>query len=57
MSPCNLRLSPQEAVELEFSIAERVDEYMKFYEPRKSVHTSRVFSCGAGSRVDAWSAR
>jgi radical SAM protein with 4Fe4S-binding SPASM domain len=49
--PCNVRLSPEESVELEFSIPGRMEEYQKYFEPRKDYHSSRLFSCGAGSRT------
>jgi len=51
LMPCNVRLSPKEAVDLEFSDASRVEEYRKYFEPRKEYRSSKVFSCGAGSRT------
>jgi radical SAM protein with 4Fe4S-binding SPASM domain len=50
MMPCNVRLSPEEVVEMDFVIPERLQEYREFYESRKDYKTSRVFSCGAGTR-------
>jgi radical SAM protein with 4Fe4S-binding SPASM domain len=50
MTPCNVRLSPEEVVELDFVIPQRLQEYREFYEPQQDYKTSRVFSCGAGSR-------
>jgi MoaA/NifB/PqqE/SkfB family radical SAM enzyme len=49
--PCNVRMSPEESVELEFSIPGRLEEYQKYFEPRKDYQSSRLFSCGAGSRT------
>jgi radical SAM protein with 4Fe4S-binding SPASM domain len=49
--PCNVRLSPQEAVDLEFSFPGRLEEYHELFGPRQDFHSSRVFSCGAGSRT------
>ena len=49
--PCNARLSPKEAVDLEFTFPGRLEEYRKFFEPQKDFHSSRIFSCGAGSRT------
>jgi radical SAM protein with 4Fe4S-binding SPASM domain len=51
LMPCNARLTPEEAVDLEFSVPRRIEEYREFYEPRKDFHSSKVFSCGAGSRT------
>ena len=48
LTPCNVRLTPKEAVDLEFSIPARAEEYREYYEERKEVRSSRVFSCGAG---------
>ena len=51
LMPCNVRLSPVEAVALEFSDQNRVEDYRKYFEPRKEYRSSKVFSCGAGSRT------
>lgn len=32
-------------------LPKRLEEYRQYYEPRKSFHSSRLFSCGAGSRT------
>jgi radical SAM protein with 4Fe4S-binding SPASM domain len=55
--PCNVRLSPEEVVDLEFSVPQRVEDYRRLFEPRKDLRTSRVFPCGAGTRtfnIDAY---
>ncbi len=49
--PCNVRMSPEEAVELEFSFPGRLEEYREYFETRKNFRSSRLFSCGAGSRT------
>jgi hypothetical protein len=49
--PCNVRMSPEEAVEIEFSIPGRLEEYRKYFEVRKELRSGRLFSCGAGSRT------
>jgi radical SAM protein with 4Fe4S-binding SPASM domain len=49
--PCNVRLSPQEAVDVEFSFGGRLEEYREYYEARKDFRSSRLFNCGAGSRT------
>ena len=51
LTPCNVRLSPQEAVDLEFSIPARAEEYRDYFEDRKEFRSSRLFSCGAGSQT------
>ncbi len=51
MIPCNVRLTPKEAVDLEFSVPAQVVQYTKYFEMRKDATSSRVFSCGAGSRT------
>jgi len=51
LTPCNVRLTPQEAVDLEFSIPSRAAEYKEYYEERKNFRTSRLFACGAGSQT------
>ena len=55
--PCNVRLSPEEAVEVDFSLPERLEEYRRYFEPRKDYQSSRLFSCGAGSRTGLSSLR
>jgi radical SAM protein with 4Fe4S-binding SPASM domain len=49
--PCNVRLSPEEVVDAEFSIPGRLEETRKYYETRQDFHSARLFSCGAGSRT------
>ena len=49
--PCNVRLSPQEVVDTEFSVPGRLEEYRAYFEPRKDFRSARLFSCGAGSRT------
>jgi radical SAM protein with 4Fe4S-binding SPASM domain len=49
--PCNVRMSPEEAVDLEFSIPGRLEEFRRYFEDRKDYRSSRIFSCGAGSRT------
>jgi radical SAM protein with 4Fe4S-binding SPASM domain len=51
LTPCNVRLSPQEAVEFDFAIPRRYDEWRSYFDVRKNAATSRLFSCGAGSRT------
>lgn len=51
MTPCNVRLSPEEAVKYDFIVPKRVEEYRKYFEPRKDFKSNRLFSCGAGSRT------
>lgn len=51
LMPCNVRLSPEEAVDLEFSDPDRIEDYREYFEPRKEYRSSKVFSCGAGSRT------
>jgi radical SAM protein with 4Fe4S-binding SPASM domain len=51
LMPCNVRLSPKEAVDLEFSVPKRVQEYQQYFEQRKDFRTQKVFACGAGSRT------
>jgi len=51
LTPCSVRLSPQEAVDLEFSVPQRAAEYQKYFEQRKDLRTSRLFACGAGSQT------
>ena len=50
LTPCNVRLTPQEAVDLEFSVPSRAAEYKKYFEEKK-LRTSRLFACGAGSQT------
>ena len=50
LTPCNVRLTPQEAVDLEFSVPSRAAEYKKYFE-EKQMRTSRLFACGAGSQT------
>lgn len=49
--PCNVRLSPEEAVAADFSLPERIEEYREYFEARKHMTSGRVFGCGAGSRT------
>lgn len=35
LTPCNVRLTPQEAVDLEFSVPSRAAEYKKYFEEKK----------------------
>jgi len=49
--PCNVRLSPEEAVHFDFIVPSRVEEYRRYFEPRKDFRSPRLFSCGAGSRT------
>ncbi len=51
LTPCNVRLSPEEVVEKDFALPHRLAEYLKYFEPRKDYRSNRVFSCGAGSRT------
>jgi len=51
LTPCNVRLSPEEAVSLDFALPSRLQEYRDYFEPRKDLTSNRVFSCGAGSRT------
>lgn len=51
LMPCSVRLSPEEAVEFDFAGPTRTEEWNKYFEPRKTFRSSRVFSCGAGSRT------
>ena len=51
LMPCNVRLSPEEAVATDFAIPGRVEEYREYFEARKHYTSSRVFSCGAGSQT------
>lgn len=51
MTPCNVRLSPEEVVEMDFAIPSRLQEYRQYFEPRKDFRSDRLFSCGAGSRT------
>ena len=49
--PCNVRLSPAEVVELDFSLPGRLEDMGRYFETRKSYRSGRLFSCGAGSRT------
>jgi radical SAM protein with 4Fe4S-binding SPASM domain len=49
--PCNVRMSPEEVVDAEFSIPGRLEETRKYYQTRQDFHSGRLFSCGAGSRT------
>jgi radical SAM protein with 4Fe4S-binding SPASM domain len=51
LMPCNVRLNPEESVAVDFALDERLDEYREYFEARKHITSSRVFSCGAGSRT------
>jgi len=51
LTPCNVRLSPEEAVAFDFIAPARVEEYRRYYEPRTDLRTHRLFACGAGSRT------
>ncbi|MCI0419848.1 MAG: radical SAM protein, partial [Acidobacteria bacterium] len=51
LTPCNVRLSPEEAVDFDFAIPSRVEQWRRYFEPRKQHGSSRVFTCGAGSRA------
>ena len=51
LMPCNVRLSPEESVVVDFALPERMEEYREYFEARKHITSSRVFSCGAGSRT------
>jgi radical SAM protein with 4Fe4S-binding SPASM domain len=51
LTPCNVRLTPQEAVDLEWSVPSRAKEYRDYFESRKELRTSRVFACGAGRQT------
>jgi radical SAM protein with 4Fe4S-binding SPASM domain len=49
--PCNVRLSPEEVVELDDLRPEILEELRDYFESRKEFTTNRLFSCGAGSRT------
>ncbi|TDI45207.1 MAG: radical SAM protein [Acidobacteria bacterium] len=51
LTPCNVRLNPEEAVAVDFALESRLEEYREYFELRKDMTSSRVFSCGAGSRT------
>jgi len=51
LSPSAVRISPQEAADINLSIARRAGEIRKLFEPRRDFCTSELFACGAGSRV------
>ncbi len=51
LTPCNARLNPEEAVAVDFALASRLEEYRAYYDVRKDMTSSRIFSCGAGSRT------
>ena len=49
--PCNVRMSPEEVVAADFAVPGRLDEYRDYFEQQSDFRSSRVFSCGAGSRT------
>lgn len=49
--PCNVRLSPEEVVAVDFALPGRMEEQKKYFESQQDMPTSRLFSCGAGSRT------
>ncbi len=51
LTPCKVRLSPEEAAGINLSVPRRVEEIRNLYEPRRDFCTSDLFACGAGSRV------
>jgi radical SAM protein with 4Fe4S-binding SPASM domain len=51
LTPCKVRLSPEEAVHFDFAVPKRAEEYRRYYETRQNYRTSKVFPCGAGSRT------
>lgn len=51
LTPCNVRMSPGELVDFEFSVPGRMEEYREYFDKRKDLRTSKLFSCGAGSRT------
>ncbi len=50
MAPCEVRLSPEEVVELDFAVPSKLQQFRDYFEQRKDYASDRVFSCGAGSR-------
>jgi len=49
--PCNVRLSPDEVVDIEFSFPGWQEDFQHYSEPRKEFRSSKLFVCGAGSRT------
>ena len=49
LMPCNVRLSPEESVVVDFALPERMEEYHEYFEARKHITSSRVFSWGRGA--------
>jgi len=46
-----VRLNPEEAAAVDFALPSRLEEYREYFELRKDMTSSRVFSCVAGSRT------
>lgn len=51
MTPCNVRLSPEETVEMDFALPARFEEFRDLFERQKDLTSNRVIPCGAGSRT------
>jgi radical SAM protein with 4Fe4S-binding SPASM domain len=49
--PCNVRLSPEEVLELDDLRPAKLEALKDFFEPRKEFKTNQLFSCGAGRRT------
>jgi radical SAM protein with 4Fe4S-binding SPASM domain len=48
LEPCNVRLDPEEVVQDDFAVPGREASFRKYFEPRKTFHSDRLFVCGAG---------
>ncbi len=49
--PCNVRLTPSEVVDIEFSYPGWEEDFRRYSEPRREFRSSKIFACGAGSRT------
>jgi radical SAM protein with 4Fe4S-binding SPASM domain len=49
--PCNVRLTPEEVVDLELSFPGWEEDFRRYAEPRVGFRSSKIFPCGAGSRT------
>ncbi|HEY7818292.1 MAG TPA: radical SAM protein, partial [Vicinamibacteria bacterium] len=49
--PCNVRLTPEEVVDLEFSFPGWEEDFRRYAEPRIGFRSNKIFPCGAGSRT------
>ena len=49
LMPCNVRLSPEESVVVDFALPERMEEYREYFEARKHITSSGCSRAGRGA--------